>query len=289
MSRVPAGSATGAGARGAEPGREPRVDPVEAPPDRRTRARARTLVVAALVVVAVVVAALLVALLRRGGPDPAVVPAPAPPSAAPTAAAPTSAANLPPATGPGVTTPAAGTPADAISAVWPPAAGSLRYPTPEAAVTGFATGLAGFVDPVLGPYRAGDARSGEIEVRPAADGPASTVFVRRLGDGTWWVLGSATTDVTLTSPAAGDVVTSPLALTGSALAFEGHVTVRLFADGGPTPLATTFVTGGGDVARPFAGTVAFGAPAAGAGSLVLTTEAASDGSVWTASVVRVRF
>jgi hypothetical protein len=113
--------------------------------------------------------------------------------------------------------------------------------------------------------------------------------VRRLGDGNWWVLGSATADVRLDSPATGETVSSPLTLTGEARAFEGHVTVRIMGDGNPRPLTTGFVTGGGDVPRPFTGSFAFAAPPSGYGSIVLTTESARDGRVWSASVLRVRF
>jgi hypothetical protein len=140
---------------------------------------------------------------------------------------------------------------------------------------------------VLGAYRAGDARSGEVEVRPEAGGPVTTVFVRRMTDGTWWVLGSAADGLELDSPAAGDVVASPVVLTGRAWAFEGHVSVQIVEDGGRAPLATGFVTGGGDAMRPFTGSFPLGTVHAAHGAVVLTTYSARDGQVWTAAVVRV--
>ena len=178
-------------------------------------------------------------------------------------------------------------PADAVTAVWPPPSSGVRYPTPIAAAGGFALDLVGFRHPVLGSYRAGDARSGEVDVRPEAGGPVTTVLVRRMSDDTWWVLGAATDGVELDTPGAGDVVASPVVLAGRAWAFEGHVSVRIVEDGFPTPLATGFVTGGGDTLRPFTDSFPLGTVHAAHGAVVLTTESARDGRVRTATVVRV--
>jgi hypothetical protein len=156
-----------------------------------------------------------------------------------------------------------------------------------AAARGFAVDLVGFRRPVLGSYRAGDGRSGEVEVRAEAGGPVTTVFVRRMSDDTWWVLGSATAGIELDAPGAGDVVVSPVVLTGRAWAFEGHVSVRIVEDGSATPLAIGFVTGGGDELRPFTGSFPLPAVHAAHGAVVLTTDSARDGQVWTAAVVRV--
>lgn len=273
-------------------------------PGRPSLARRATVAVAALAaVLAVAVGVLLV--VGPGGDGTGGTGAPAAPtSAAPPStgvAAPTSA---PPSAGPGTTAaaPSAASsataarptatalppaPPDAVTAVWPVATGDVRYADPVAAARGFAVELVGFRAPVLGPFRQGDARSGEVEVRPEAGGPVTTVFVRMLGDGTWWALGSATEGIELDSPTAGDVLTSPAVLTGRAVAFEGQVTVRIVEDGGGAPLATGFVTGGGDEPRPFEGSFPLRAPSAGHGAVLLTTESARDGQVWTAAVVRV--
>jgi hypothetical protein len=136
----------------------------------------------------------------------------------------------------------------------------------------------------------GDARSGEVEVRPVADGPVTTVFVRQLGDdGTWWVLGSAIADITVDSPATGATITSPVTLTGSALAFEGTVNVEVRQDGAREPVGTGYVTGGGDEMRPFSGEVEFGTPSAERGALVLLSLSAENGQVWEAATLRVAF
>jgi hypothetical protein len=136
----------------------------------------------------------------------------------------------------------------------------------------------------------GDARSGEVEVRPMADGPATTVFVRQLGtDGTWWVLGSATADITADAPVAGDPITSPVTVSGTALAFEGNVAVEVREDGRRSPLGSGFATGGGDVPRPFTAEVAFTPPTTGHGAVLFLTRSEEDGRVWEAAVVRVAF
>jgi hypothetical protein len=174
-----------------------------------------------------------------------------------------------------------------VTAVWPSPSSGVRYPTPVAAARGFALDMIGFRYPVLGSYRAGDARSGEVDVRPEAGGPVTTVLVRRMSDDTWWVLGAATDGIELDTPAAGDVVASPVTLTGRAWAFEGHVSVRIVEDGFPMPLATGSVTGGGDTLRPFTGSFPLATVHARHGAVVLTTDSARDGRVWTAAVVRV--
>lgn len=180
-------------------------------------------------------------------------------------------------------------PADAASAVWPLAASGVRYPDPVAAARGFAVDFVGFQAPVLGQYRQGDSRSGEVDIRPTGNGPVTTAFVRQLGDGTWWVLGSATTQIRLDSPATGALVASPLRLVGAAQAFEGHVTVTVREDGATEPLASGFVTGRMDAMGPFDATIPFSrAPTHRYGTLLLTTESAENGQRWQAAVIRVR-
>lgn len=277
---------------------DPSPGPDPARPDRR-HPRPAVLVAAAVAVTAAVVAfAVLFGSPSPSGPPPPVPPVPtataAPPVTSgadarpsgeqPTASAP--ATPVPTGTGPAPTP----GPVGAATAVWPDAAGGIRYTDPVAAAAGFARELVGFRDPVLGPYLPGDGRSGEVEVRPRADGPVTTVFVRILEDGTWWVLGSASGDLLLDVPGAGDLVGSPVALQGRAVAFEGHVDVRIVEDGGTAPLAVGVATAGGDVLRPFTVTVALDrAPVAARGAVVLSTASGEDGRVWQASVVRVRF
>ena len=75
---------------------------------------------------------------------------------------------------------------------------------------------------------------------------------------------------------------------GTSVAFEGTVQTQVRQDGVAEPLAKGFVTGGGTQMAPFAGTLAFPAPTAARGAVVLETISAKDGSVVQASVVRIR-
>jgi hypothetical protein len=186
--------------------------------------------------------------------------------------------------------PATTAPVDTSTAVFPNAASGARFTDPVDAAHAFAVDFVGFTDPLVGEFMQGDARSGEIEVRPTADGPVTTVFVRQLGtDGSWWVLGSATANITTDVPGPGDAITSPVTVSGSALAFEGTVAVEVRQDGNREPLGAGFVTGGGDVPRPFSGQITFSPPTADHGALVFLTRSEEDGRVWEASVIRVRF
>jgi len=175
------------------------------------------------------------------------------------------------------------------SAVWPLAASTTRYATPEAAATGFATQYLGMTTPAVGTFAQGDSRSGEVPVRSTPTGPITTVLVRQLGKGSsWWVLGCGAQDITITTPVWDTSVSSPVALTGSSLAFEGTVQTQVRQDGTMQPLGAGFVTGGSTEKAPFSGTLGFATPSASRGAVVLQAISAKDGSVVEASVVRVR-
>jgi len=191
---------------------------------------------------------------------------------------------------PNTTSPTPAAALDASTAVFPTEAGAARYQDPVAAATGFATDYVGFVSPVVGPFHAGDPRSGEVEVRPAANGPVTTVIVRQLGpDDSWWVLGAATANIALSEPAAQAAISSPVALKGTSTAFEGTVQTQVREDDNVSPLGEGFVTGGGmGTMGPFDGTLAFTPPTATYGAVMLSTISQENGSVWEATVVRVR-
>lgn len=257
--------------------------PLPSTPPRRRRA---PLLIAALAVVVVVVAALvwLVARSDDDGRSPATT---APATTTTLGTAPTTAPSATP------TTPATPVPPPAVdtsTAVFPDAAGGLRFTDPVAAARAFAVDFLGFTDPVVGEYQAGDSRSGEVGVRPLANGPVTTVMVRQLsGDTSWWVLGAATESITADAPAAGAAITSPVTVTGTALTFEGNVAVEVRQDGSRQPLGTGYVTGGGDVARPFTGEIGFSAPTEPYGAILFLDYSAEDGRLWQASVIRVAF
>ena len=251
------------------------------------RGRGRTMAVVAGIVaaVALAVAALGVVLWPEGddgGDDitATTIPATTEPTTAPTTEPPTTAVPSTPAP----TTPPA---VDTSTAVFP-TSGGVRYADPVAAARAFAVDFVGFTDPVVGSYRPGDARSGEVEVRANATGPVTTVLVRQLGtDGSWWVLGASTPNIAVDAPTTGATVRSPLTTTGSALAWEGALVVEVRQDGQAGPLGTTAVTGGGDMMRPFSGVVTFTQPSAGHGAVSYVSHSARDGSVMQATVLRV--
>jgi hypothetical protein len=265
---------------------------VPAPPEPAAAGRRRpaTLIVALAVAVAVIAALVAALVWSSDGDDTTTEPTTTEaPTSAPTTAPTTTAATAPTAT---TVTPAPEpAPGAVATAVFPDPSTARRFDDPVAAARAFAVEFAGFTDPLLGEFMQGDARSGEVEVRPTANGPATTVIVRQLdADGAWWVVGSTTRDITLDTPAAGDTIQSPVTLTGSAHTFEGHVSVEVRRDGVLEPIGSGFVTGGGDMVRPFSGDVAFtGAAPGDLGALVLLTEGAEDGRVWQAVVIRVAF
>ncbi len=182
------------------------------------------------------------------------------------------------------------------TAVWPwfeaaSGPGAERYQDPIDAATAFATEFVGFTDPVVGEYMAGDSRSGEIEIRNRADGPATTVFVRQLGpDDTWWVLGAVTENIEIVSPEALGVLGAEMVVEGQARTFEGNVEVILRADGRSDPILVEAVTGRGDgTFGPFDETFPIDPGTAKNGAAVFLSRSAEDGSVWEAVVVRVYF
>ncbi len=176
------------------------------------------------------------------------------------------------------------------TAVWPTAASNIRYQAPEAAALGFATDYLHMVNPVIGRFRQGDSRSGEVPVQPSTTGPETTVLVRQLGsDNSWWILGAGTAAIRLAEPVWNAPITSPGTLTGTAMAYEGTVQTQVREDDNSKPLGEGYVTGGGDAMGPFNGSLAFTAATSEYGAIVLFTVSSMNGSVMEASVVRVRF
>lgn len=175
------------------------------------------------------------------------------------------------------------------TAVWPTAASSTRYQTPEAAAEGFATDYLHMVNPVISPFQQGDARSGEVPVQPSASGPVTTVLVRKLGpNNSWWVLGAGTAAINLTEPVWDASASSPVTLKGTSMAFEGTVQTQVREDDTNKPLGEGFVTDGSTGMGPFDGTLAFTKPSARYGAIVLYTTSAENGTVTEAMVIRVR-
>jgi hypothetical protein len=180
---------------------------------------------------------------------------------------------------------------DASVPIWPRTHEDVRFEDPVDAARSFAVDFVGFSSPSVGSFQGGDA-DGQVVVRPAGgSGPATTVAVRRLEDGTWWVVGSAGAEVALDSPGTGAGTSCPMRVTGSAVAFEGTVQVEVRDDYSTAPIGSGVVTGGGDVARPFDGTI----ECSYAGlegrlpyvTVLLTTVSMEDGSILQATARRV--
>lgn len=177
-------------------------------------------------------------------------------------------------------------------AIWPWADTATRFDDPIEAATSFAVDYLGFTDPVIGDFQAGDARSGEVPIQAGEVGPTTVIFVRQLtDDDSWWVLGATAENITVDQPPAGSVVSSPLTVTGSAVAFEGTVDVELRADDNGEPITTSFVTGsGGPEPGPFEGSIEFTSPGAVGGALVLISRTPQTGSpVLEATALRIFF
>jgi hypothetical protein len=182
-------------------------------------------------------------------------------------------------------------PDEVRTAIWPWFETDLRYADPVEAAVGFATDYLGFVDPLASEFMAGDSRSGEVEIRSVDTGPATVVFVRQLtDDDSWWILGAASENITIDEPEALAEVTSPLTVSGTALAFEGTVDVQLRADGNGEPIFEGFVTGsGGPEPGPYSETFEFTSPGETGGALVMLSLSSEDGSTLDASAMRIFF
>ena len=175
------------------------------------------------------------------------------------------------------------------TAMWPWFDTDLRYADPVEAAVGFASDYLGFVDPIASEFMAGDSRSGEVEIRSVDTGPATVVFVRQLtDDDSWWILGAGSENITIDEPEALAEVTSPLTVSGTALAFEGTVDVQLRADGNGEPIFEGFATGsGGPEPGPYSETFEFTSPGETGGALVMLSLSSEDGSTLEASAMRI--
>ncbi len=179
---------------------------------------------------------------------------------------------------------------EAATIAWPDPDGADLFDDPLDAVASFAEDLVGFVDPVYSELQQGDARSGEVEVRAVDDGPVTTVAVRQMSDGNWYVLFAASTEVELTEPTAGSAIDHPLQVGGEARAFEGQVRIAVHLRGEPEPLGEGFVTAGsGADLEPFTGEIAWENPGGGWGAVVASVADGEDGSTWAATAIPVGF
>lgn len=256
----------------------------------------RSLVIGAGSALAVLAGAILAVVIARNDDNDGIstdATTEVPATVSPTTAVPTSAVpTTTPATSaaPSSTQPATLSSEEAAVVVWPWPDGATRFDDPVAAAKSFAIDLVGFEAPILGEMRQGDSRSGEVPVRPNATGPDTTVLVRQMSDGNWWVLGSTNESIQLDDPIPGTAIDNPLLLSGRARAFEGMVQVAVYQRGSTRPLGEGFVMGSGtEELGPFTGEVWWKNPGGGWGAVVLHTASGENGQVWQAVAVPVGF
>jgi Immunoglobulin-like domain of bacterial spore germination len=184
-------------------------------------------------------------------------------------------------------------PAVALSiAVWPTVASGVRYHTPVSVARAFSIEYLHFVNPIVGQFEQGDARSGEVPIHTTVEarsfGPTTTVIVRQI-DGAWWVLGAATPNIRLTQPAALATISSPVQLRGASTAFEATVNLSIREDDVAEPIVESILMGGSNGQMgPFNASFTFAAPTSSYGAIVLYTISPANGHVAEATVIRVR-
>ncbi|MGZ6992957.1 MAG: Gmad2 immunoglobulin-like domain-containing protein [Ilumatobacteraceae bacterium] len=143
-------------------------------------------------------------------------------------------------------------------AIWP--AAGVTIDSPDQVAAEFVTEVLG-VEPVLGDFKQGDSRSGEIEVFSPGEGAAATaasrgiLLLRQLGDGTgWFIIGAVNEHASITSPASGAVVAAgPLTVEGVARGQEANVVVTAFVAGDAKSVLDSKITMGGamETALPY--------------------------------------
>jgi hypothetical protein len=120
-------------------------------------------------------------------------------------------------------------------AIWPTT--DVVFTTPEDAATDFLAAVFGD-GPMLGEFRPGDSRSGEIEVFATADGlpigqARSVLLLRQLGpDAGWFVLSAVSEVATITTPDVGATIPpGMLTIEGVGTGFEATIVVSAFEAG----------------------------------------------------------
>lgn len=142
-------------------------------------------------------------------------------------------------------------------AIWP--AASVAFATPEEAAADFVTKVL-LVPAVLGTFRQGDSRSGEIEVLMRGEGGIdrrifrSLLLLRQLGsDNGWFVLAAVNENASITLPESGSEVSAgSVDIKGVARGYEATVTVAAYLAGSDEPIDQVLTSGGSlDDPEPF--------------------------------------
>lgn len=154
-------------------------------------------------------------------------------------------------------------------AIWP--ASGVVFDDPELAAADFVVHVLG-VPPVLGPFEAGDSRSGEIEVLSPGSPATSrgTLLMRQLGPSSgWFITGIANDVANVTLPAQGDVVPrGALTIEGTGYGFEASVSISVFVAGEEVALDQV-TTQAGTMETPGPFSVTLDASVASAGQTVM--------------------
>jgi len=179
---------------------------------------------------------------------------------------------------------------DPYSVAYPAPGTSQRFDSPESAGAGYARDVLGFTELVVGEFRRGDSRSGELPISDREDGIETVVLLRQMEDDTWFALGSQTEDIVVETPTAGSDLASPFDTSGEALAFEGTVTVVVRTQDDPALIGQGTVLGSGSPpAGPFDGSIEFEPPTSDtSGIVVYRVHSAEDGHVVQATSFPVR-
>ena len=174
--------------------------------------------------------------------------------------------------------------ADAASSAWEDPVFTARR---------FLTEYVGFTRLIMGSFRQGDSRSGEVTATTRENGFVTTIFVRQIGTGNnWTVIGAATDNIQLTSPQPLQTIDSPVHIEGRSIAFEGTVLIEVRQDGqyfDDGELGFTFITGHGTEMGPLVGDVHFGPNSVDSGAVLAYTDSAEDGHIQEVTAVKVRF
>jgi hypothetical protein len=188
------------------------------------------------------------------------------------------------------TAPGSVTDAEAATVAWPDPLEGAGYDDPVDAASDFASEVLGFSDPIVGELQEGDARSGEVEVRAAEDGPVTTVGVRQMSDDRHYVLFAASSEVELLLPTAGSAIDAPLEVEGWGRGFEGQIAIRVHDRSDGAELGEGFVTGGGaGELEAFSGEIDWDNPGGGWGLVVAAVPGGEDGATWAATALPVGF
>lgn len=157
----------------------------------------------------------------------------------------------------------------------------------------FLTDYVGFTRLIMGGFRQGDNRSGEVTATTRAGGFVTTVFVRKIGSGdNWTVVGASTDNIQINHPNTGQTISSPVKIEGVSIAFEGTVLVEVRQDGQYNKdgeLGFAAITGPGTEKGPMSGEINFKTPTTPSGAIIAYTDSAEDGHIQEVTAVKVRF